>query len=145
MPSVDCFWRCAIDSISPHTHNTFLLRCRFPVGNFLSPPAGAHVFLRRQITSGKGGGGKGGGGGAGGGKGGEGGGGGGKGSSGVQSDDDGKDKKLVSRPYTPIHPSFHDVGDENDDENDVEVKTTTEDGKRLRQHDDILGKFIHDK
>ena len=88
VPNPDHFWRVKLESISPHTHDTFLLDCRFPSGNYLNPPAGAHVFLRRRIGAG----------------------GGGAtavlSSGGVINDGGAEEGKLVSRPYTPIHPSF---------------------------------------
>ena len=95
VPNADVYWRLTLDSISRHTHNTYLLNLRLPKGNYLDPPPGAHVFLRRRIkpetdapsskaaptviTT-------------------------------LTTEGDGEDGlgKLVSRPYTPIHPSFDD-------------------------------------
>ena len=90
VPNADHYWRLNLESIKRHTHNTFLLNCRFPPGNFLSPPPGAHVFLRRKV--------------------------GGVGgapanvasSNTATTSSSGSRGKLVSRPYTPIHPSFDD-------------------------------------
>jgi len=49
VPNSDVFWKLHIESITRHNHNTFLLKTAFPSMCFMTPPPGAHVFLRREV------------------------------------------------------------------------------------------------